>query len=148
MHNSLQLQRAYVQYYCMLIIFSAHIVLTLHWYVKYIKYKQECVMKSGIKVERNQGETTEHRIILIIDKWCFRAQSAVLLCLKIQLQKRGFLIFILTWQNKCFQIYIIASFYIQRRLMLKGYIHIQDSFRVLLLRWSQKSLLAVSLTVV
>lgn len=47
-------------------------------------------MESRIKVERNQGETTERRIILIIDKWCFRAQRAVLLCLKIQLQKRAF----------------------------------------------------------
>lgn len=58
--------------------------------MKYIEYKQECVMESRIKVERNQGETTERRIILIIDKWCFRAQRAVLLCLKIQLQKRAF----------------------------------------------------------
>lgn len=46
-------------------------------------------MNSGIK-ERNQGERTEHRVTLILDKWCLRAQRAVLLCLKIQLQKRAF----------------------------------------------------------
>lgn len=47
-------------------------------------------MKSGIKVELNQGESTALRIILIIDKWCSRAQRAVPLYLKIQLQKRPF----------------------------------------------------------
>lgn len=61
----------------MLMIF-AHIVLNLHRGVKYIEYKQECVMKSGIKVEVNQGETTALRIILIIDKWgCGAARCPV-----------------------------------------------------------------------
>lgn len=35
--------------------------------MKYIECKQECLMKGGIKVEHNRGETIEHRIILIID---------------------------------------------------------------------------------
>lgn len=54
-----------------------------------------------------------------------------------------------TWQNKRFYTYIIAFFpHIQLWFLFEGYIYIQDSFPILLLRWPQKAPVALSLTVV